>query len=66
MSEVKAEKPNADSTGDLAKKLCADAQGLGPLIGDRIAIGHVDQIVGEGGAEKRNLATGAVLGDRDH
>ena len=48
--KTEAQAPGS-AAGNATSKLSDDAQGLGPLIGDRLAIGHVEEIVGEGGVE---------------
>jgi hypothetical protein len=49
MPATNADEPNAEGNADAISTLSDDAQGLGPLIGHRIAIGHVDEMIGEGG-----------------
>jgi hypothetical protein len=47
MSEANWEKPKANEP----TKLSNDARGLGPRVAGGFAIGHVDEIVGDGGLE---------------
>ena len=44
----------SNAADDTKEKLSADAGGLGPMHAGSIVIGRVDEIVGEGGVEKRD------------